>query len=56
MRGMKIILPVIVTGLTLWTRAGQGGMQNITTEADTQDIVVSVGLGIVTSMILNQVL
>ena len=56
MRGLKIILPVAVTGLTLWARAGSGGFQNITTEADTQDIVVSVGLGVITGMVLNRVL
>tara|TARA_B100000949_G_scaffold32820_1_gene26234 strand:+ start:287 stop:457 length:171 start_codon:yes stop_codon:yes gene_type:complete len=56
MRGMKIIIPVAVTGLTLWARAGQGGFQNITTEADTQDVVVSIGLGVITSMVLNRIL
>ena len=56
MRTLKIILPVAVTAFTLFQRAGHGGIQNIMTDASTEDIVVSVGLGVIVGMVLNKVL
>ena len=56
MKTIKIILPVAITAYTLYQRSGSGGVQNIMMNAETEDIIVSVGLGIIASMILTKVL
>ena len=53
MRGLKILLPLAIMGATLYLRAGDNGFANIPQVANTEDIIVSGGLGVITGMIVQ---
>ena len=53
MKGLKILLPLLVMGTTLYLRAGGSGFVNIPQVATGEDIVVSGGLGVITAMIIQ---
>ena len=55
MKGLKILIPLVVMGSTLWLRSGSAGFANIPQTATTEDIVVSAGLGVITSMLLQSI-